>query len=224
MKISNLALMPSSVAVLVLAMTTVEVRSFAVQHAIPTLGCGGTTSTSSRHAATSCRVSMTAPAGGSGLSRTAWMSRVLGVAFTGAAAATQAPAGALAEVGVGEGGLPDGARQFSNLVKVQKDWIALGKTVKSQGADVSAGEWKNVALFLRKVYQLGGDLEFLAGTFSADKKKTAMALVRGIQKEVEAADKPAREKDSEAFMAAQASVEKKFEDFMELFNNVPSEL
>ena len=29
--------------------------------------------------------------------------------------------------------------------------------------------------------QLGGDLEFLAGTFSADKKKTAMALVRGIQ-------------------------------------------
>ena len=32
---------------------------------------------------------MTAPAGGSGLSRTAWVSRVLGVAFTGAAAATQ---------------------------------------------------------------------------------------------------------------------------------------
>lgn len=29
--------------------------------------------------------------------------------------------------------------------------------------------------------QLGGDLEFLAGTFSSDKKKTAMALVRGIQ-------------------------------------------
>ena len=41
---------------------------------------------------------------------------------------------------------------------------------------------------------------------------------------MEAADKPAREKDVEAFSTAQASVEKKFEDFMELFNDVPSEL
>lgn len=45
-----------------------------------------------------------------------------------------------------------------------------------------------------------------------------------LQKEVQAADGPAREKDAKAFMAAQASVEKKFEDFMEYFNDVPSEL
>lgn len=44
------------------------------------------------------------------------------------------------------------------------------------------------------------------------------------QKEVQAADKPAREKNSEAFLTAQASVEKKFAEFMELFNDVPSEL
>lgn len=59
----------------------------------------------------------------------------------------------MAELGVGEGGLPNGARQFSNLIKVQKDWIALGKTVKDKRADLTADEWKNVALFLRKVYQ-----------------------------------------------------------------------
>lgn len=45
-----------------------------------------------------------------------------------------------------------------------------------------------------------------------------------MQKEVQAADGPAREKNTEAFLAAQASVEKKLEDFMELFNDVPSEL
>lgn len=40
----------------------------------------------------------------------------------------------------------------------------------------------SLRLFLNRCsVQLGGDLEFLAGTFSADKKKTAMALVRGIQ-------------------------------------------
>lgn len=35
---------------------------------------------------------------------------------------------------------------------------------------------------------------------------------------------PAREKDVAAFMTAQASVAKKFEEFMEFFNDVPSEL
>lgn len=95
--------------------------------------------------------------------------------------AEQGPEFASAEVGVGEGGLPNGARQFSNFVKVQNDWAALGKSIESQGADVTAEEWKNVALFLRKVYQLGGELEYLAGTFPPDKKKSALALVRNIQ-------------------------------------------
>lgn len=45
-----------------------------------------------------------------------------------------------------------------------------------------------------------------------------------LQKEVQAADIPARENNVEAFLAAQASVEKKFEEFMEMFNDVPSEL
>ncbi|CAB1121181.1 unnamed protein product [Ectocarpus sp. CCAP 1310/34] len=164
------------------------------------------------------------PSDGGGISRGEWAGRMLGVAITGAVAVSQGPEFASAEVGVGEGGLPDGARQFSNLVKVQKDWAALGKSIESQGADVTADEWKNVALFLRKVYQLGGELEYLAGTFPPDKKKSALALVRSIQKEVQAADVPAREKDAAAFMKAQASVQKKFEDFMELFNDVPSEL
>lgn len=86
----------------------------------------------------------------------------------------------MADLGVGEGGLPDGARQFSNFVKVQKDWAALGASIKGKGADVTPEEWKNTSLFLRKVYQLGGELEFLAGTFPPDKKKPALALVKSI--------------------------------------------
>lgn len=64
---------------------------------------------------------------------------------------------------------------------MQKDWAALGASVRAQGAGVTAEEWKNIALFLRKVYQLGGDLEFLAGTFPSDKKKSALGLVKSIQ-------------------------------------------
>ena len=65
----------------------------------------------------------------------------------------QVPGKSFADPLVGEGGLPNGARQFSNLLKVQKDWAALGKTIKARGADVTPEEWKNVALFLRRVYQ-----------------------------------------------------------------------
>jgi len=65
----------------------------------------------------------------------------------------QFPGESFADKLVGEGGLPSGARQFSNLLKVQKDWAALGATIKAKGADVTPEEWKNVALFLRKVYQ-----------------------------------------------------------------------
>lgn len=45
-----------------------------------------------------------------------------------------------------------------------------------------------------------------------------------LQKEVQAADVPARERNVDAFIAALDSVEKKFDTFLELFQDVPSEL
>lgn len=70
---------------------------------------------------------------------------------------------------MGEGGLPDGARQFSNFLKVQRDWVALGKTVNEKKAGVSDEEWKNIALFLRKVYQVGNmnGVPWFEASFSA---------------------------------------------------------
>ncbi|CAN0041334.1 unnamed protein product [Pylaiella littoralis] len=206
------------------AATRCGATSFVLRHKSPANALTGVGVHAAHSACSSVTTMMSEPSHGGELSRGAWAGRMLGAAAAGAVAVTQDPGFASAEVGVGEGGLPDGARQFSNLVKVQNDWIALGKSIKSQGDGVTDGEWKNVALFLRKVYQLGGDLEFLAGTLSSDKKKSALALVRNIQKEVQAADVPAREKNTGAFMTAQASVEKKFEEFMELFNDVPAEL
>ncbi|CAN0020112.1 unnamed protein product [Ectocarpus sp. 6 AP-2014] len=246
MKLGNSSAAASSL-VFLLRLATSGVHSFVLHpHAIASAApakCGAISFVRKQHAPAartaaagvgpdpSCRSRATRmttgalPSDGGGMSRGEWAGRMLGAAITGAVAVSQqGPEFASAEVGVGEGGLPDGARQFSNLVKVQKDWVALGKSIDSQGADVTADEWKNVALFLRKVYQLGGELEYLAGTFPPDKKKSALALVRSIQKEVQAADVPAREKDAAAFMKAQASVQQKFEDFMELFNDVPSEL
>lgn len=44
------------------------------------------------------------------------------------------------------------------------------------------------------------------------------------QREVEGGDRPAREKNIDGFLAMQASVQKKFDEFVELFNDVPSEL
>ncbi|CAM9246196.1 unnamed protein product [Discosporangium mesarthrocarpum] len=156
------------------------------------------------------------------VSRGAWVERVVGAALF--AVSVGKPTPVLAELGVGEGGLPDGARQFSNLVKIQKDWIALGKTISARGSELSPEEWKNVAFFLRRVYQTGDDLNFLAGGLDPTKKKTALSLVKGIQTEVEAADKPVKVQDVEKFLEAQVSVQGKLETFMDLFADVPDEL
>ena len=51
---------------------------------------------------------------------------------------------ALAGAPVGEGGLPDGARQFSNILLQQREWNKIGKRVRDGGSSVSKDEWKNI--------------------------------------------------------------------------------
>ncbi|CAM9421880.1 unnamed protein product [Phaeothamnion confervicola] len=125
---------------------------------------------------------------------------------------------------VGEGDLPDGARQFLNVLNAQRDWVALGKTVAERKGELSESEWKNVQLFLRKFYQACDDMAFMAKGLAAPLKKEALSLIDAMKKEVKAADKPAAARDDDGFLAAQSSVASKLDIFLQLFNDVPDEL
>jgi hypothetical protein len=47
------------------------------------------------------------------------------------------------------GGLPEGALQFQKLIKVQKEWEKLGKTIADREGKLDEKEWANTQLYLR---------------------------------------------------------------------------
>uniref|UniRef100_A0A7S2H2F4 Uncharacterized protein n=1 Tax=Octactis speculum TaxID=3111310 RepID=A0A7S2H2F4_9STRA len=96
------------------------------------------------------------------IQRRAFAAGIIIPAFTVATSAMAKP--------VGEGGLPDGARQFDNLVRAQRDWIKLGKAVESRHEEFTDEEWKNVGFYLRKLYSVGDDMTFLSQNMEAAKK------------------------------------------------------
>ncbi|KAG5177417.1 hypothetical protein JKP88DRAFT_86003 [Tribonema minus] len=124
---------------------------------------------------------------------------------------------------VGEGNLPDEAYAFLKLIQLQKDWAAIGKTVRER-EDVAGDEWQNVQLYLRKMYQQGEELKGMAKGFAEPKRAQALALVEAVRAEARAADKPAGARDRDAFLAAQRSIEAKIGEFVDLFQDVPDEL
>ncbi|CAM9757012.1 unnamed protein product [Chrysoparadoxa australica] len=127
--------------------------------------------------------------------------------------------------GVGEGDLPQEARAFRNVVSAKADWAALGKTISNRGNELSAEEWKNVALFLRRIYQVANDdMRSMAGGFSGDSKKASSQIIDSLMKQVKKTDAVVAAKNVEGFLADQAVVAKLLEDYTDLFNDVPDEL
>ena len=93
---------------------------------------------------------------------------VLTKAATGAAVLftpTLASAGSKLEDGLA---LPDGARQFNEFQGLRGEWTRFGERLKKQ--DIDDKEWEGVPLLLRRVYDAGDDMLFMAkGAFQRGK-------------------------------------------------------
>ena len=80
---------------------------------------------------------------------------------TGAAAlvlsAASASAGSKLEDGLA---LPDGARQFNEFQGLKGEWTRFGERLKKQ--DIDDKEWEGVPLLLRRVYDAGDDMLYMA--------------------------------------------------------------
>lgn len=78
------------------------------------------------------------------------------------AAALLAPAAALAKGSKLEDGLalPDGARQFNNFQGLKGEWSRFGTRLQKENLDDK--EWEGVPLLLRRVYDAGDDMLFMA--------------------------------------------------------------
>ena len=80
---------------------------------------------------------------------------------TGAAALVLSPATASAGSKLEDGlALPDGARQFNEFQGLKGEWTRFGERLKKQ--DIDDKEWEGVPLLLRRVYDAGDDMLFMA--------------------------------------------------------------
>ena len=109
--------------------------------------------------ATSRRAPLTATATGA----PAQTSRrtLLTTTATGAAALVLSPATASAGSKLEDGlALPDGARQFNEFQGLKGEWTRFGERLKK--TDLDDKEWEGVPLLLRRVYDAGDDMLFMA--------------------------------------------------------------
>ena len=64
--------------------------------------------------------------------------------------------------------LPDGARQFNEFQGLKGEWTRFGERLKK--TDIDDKEWEGVPLLLRRVYDAGDDMLFMAkGAFQRGK-------------------------------------------------------
>ena len=86
-------------------------------------------------------------------------------AATGAAALVLSPSKASAGSKLEDGlALPDGARQFNEFQGLKGEWTRFGERLKK--TDIDDKEWEGVPLLLRRVYDAGDDMLYMAkGTF-----------------------------------------------------------
>ena len=80
---------------------------------------------------------------------------------TGAAALVLSPATASAGSKLEDGlALPDGARQFNEFQGLKGEWTRFGERLKK--TDIDDKEWEGVPLLLRRVYDAGDDMLYMA--------------------------------------------------------------
>ena len=80
---------------------------------------------------------------------------------TGAAALVLSPATASAGSKLEDGlALPEGARQFNDFQGLKGEWTRFGERLKK--TDLDDKEWEGVPLLLRRVYDAGDDMLYMA--------------------------------------------------------------
>ena len=121
--------------------------------------------------------------------------------------------------------LPQGAAQFSRVIKVRAQLKSVAKRVADQPSDIDKAEWDKIDDFLRTVYSAGEDMKVIAkGIYDPDKKTKADQDIKLLQSLVQVAQKPVSNKDSAGFGVVAAKADELFEDFFDLLRDIPDEL
>jgi len=135
------------------------------------------------------------------------------------------PAPALAEVAAGTS-LPQGALQFSRLIRLKDDLKAVITRVTEHPDELDKKEWDNLSDFLRILYKGSEDMKSIAKStiYDPEKKKKAEEDVKYIQKVSQLGDGPVSKQDAEGLAKILTKSYLVIDDFFELLRDVPDEI
>jgi len=132
---------------------------------------------------------------------------------------------AYAEVSAGTS-LPDGAAQFSRLIRLQKDLAAVIKRVAENADEIDKKEWDNIQEFLRIVYKGSDDMKFIskASIYDPEKKKKAEEDIKLLQKFAQLGDNPVSKQDAKGVEGILKKCQLVLENYLDLLRDVPADL
>lgn len=110
--------------------------------------------------------------------------------------------------------LPNGARQFSQIISAQRQWSSL-KEAFANGHEPDEAEWQNIRTYLRGVYAVSADMDYLTQRWEDTRKDVGLQTIKQFRKDVKALDKPAIGKDVVEFLKGHAQVEQLFITYLE---------
>ncbi|KAL3764174.1 hypothetical protein ACHAWU_003986 [Discostella pseudostelligera] len=151
----------------------------------------------------------------------------VGIVSTGVAIASTillSPLPCVADVSDGNA-LPQGAAQFSRVLKVRSQLQSVAKRVTEQPSEINKAEWDKIDDFLRTVYSSGEDMKVIAkGIYDPTKKTKADEDIKLLQSLVQVAQKPISKQDAAGFGVVAAKADNLFEEFFDLLRDIPDEL
>ena len=126
---------------------------------------------------------------------------------------------------VGEGGLPDGPLAFQKLIKYQKDWNDLSKSVRERKDSIDEKEILNIKAFLKGLANEYTDMDFLAKSVQDPKtQQEAKDVAKDFRTQIRKCDDALTNNDINAVLSTYDTSAKQLKTFFDLLSDVPDEL
>ena len=134
------------------------------------------------------------------------------------------PGAASADVSDGNA-LPQGAAQFSRVLRLKSDIQGVKKRVTTGGSDIDKQEWDNIGRFLRTAYGVGDDMKAVgSGVADVGKRKQALSDVDLLRQYAQAGEIPVNKKSAEGLLPVLEKMSAIMEDFFDALSDVPDEI
>ena len=126
---------------------------------------------------------------------------------------------------VGDGDLPSGALAYSKIVKYQKDWDDLAKSVQNRGDQMDEKEVLAIKLFLKQLANEYYDMDLLiSGILDPTKASEAKSLAKDFRTLIRQCDNAASDGNLNKIVEVYPKTSNELKDFLALLQDVPDEI